>query len=679
MANVILKGNALARLRQKFGAEFPDPKEQDGRVWQQWFKAQRDQQQSEMRDRRLHWSRHRNFRVGNQWIASRDGRTWKEPGAERNALRPVDNHIGPALAFRHGVIAEQTPGFRHDLLSTTIRAREEAEAQQAVAEHFFHKLKAERTFRDAVWHAQTDGVCFIQVWFDPLAGSYRKNMIQVMEDDERYMGLVAQGYEVDQTTGAVLLPLSESGDKIMKPGTEVGEVAEGDLANRIVLAHDTMVDPEARMLNGEGSDAAKWFLIRRPRDLRAARIETGKEDLQAETYDSSMDALDFSTENVWQNRGLPPYPGQKRRFKESVYDYTVFIAPDGKDLPNGLWRRIIGETIVDTGDELPGGIIPFARFTDGSPDPSFYPRPTMADWVGDQVSINQIQATIMQHGRIMGIGRLMALKGTIVTETYNSVVGSLLEYQGIKPDQLPALRSSADLWDLLQFKIKKLEDKTGHNDLARGQVLGQAGGGMQDVSGRAVLGAREMLERTFGPMVQATAEGASEWAEIVVKYAAWMFGDTPRQIENVGGRGDLAKLVTKEQLEGECHIYCDAATLMPMPAQLRQEQLDNFRKEGLISIQDWAKRSPYAITRDVQMGDIDHWQRAQWVNSVLEENWRTFAGVPEGMDEAPQPVQPDPMDQQLPGEPTDLTQEPGAPTNDITTSPAAPSAPSGTY
>jgi hypothetical protein len=220
----------------------------------------------------------------------------------------------------------------------------------------------------------------------------------------------------------------------------------------------------------------------------------------------------------------------------------------------------------------------------------------------------------------------------------------VLEYEGIKPEHLEARNASTDLWQLLQFKIKKLEDKSGFNDLARGQVLGQAGGGMQDVSGRAVLGAREMLERTFGPMVQAAAEGASEWAEIVVRYAAWMFGDTPRQITNVGGRGDLAKAVTREDLEGECMVYCDPATLMPMPAQQRQEQLNEFRKEGLISLQTWAKRSPYAETRNVQMDDLDHWQRAQWINSVLEEQWEQFAPQQPQMDPmSGQPVPPEPM------------------------------------
>jgi hypothetical protein len=240
-------------------------------------------------------------------------------------------------------------------------------------------------------------------------------------------------------------------------------------------------------------------------------------------------------------RGLPPFPSSQQKYKESVYDWTVYIAPDGQDIEEGMWARLIGGHYIEGANELPGQVYPFARFTDGSTDPSFYPRPVMSTWIGDQIVVNALASLLIQHARIHGLGRLMSLKGTLLTETYNTLVGSLLEYEGMKPDQLRAQNAGGDVWQLFQEAKKGLEDKTGWNDLARGQVLGEAGGGMQDVSGRAVLGAREMLERTFGPMVQAAAEGATEWCEVTVKYAAWLFGDTPRMIPTVGGRVGLGE------------------------------------------------------------------------------------------------------------------------------------------
>jgi hypothetical protein len=617
----------LKRLRRKYGQEFPDLGEKDeerlAAAWRKWMESQREAQEPQMRDRRLHWARHRNFRVGNQHISSRDGRTWREPGADKNTVRAVVNIIGPSLDFRHGVIAEQHPGFRHNLSKATIEARERAEAQQAVSEHYFHKTGAWRTFRDAIYHAQTDGVCFVHVYVDKMAGPRTLNTLQITQDDPRFAGFQAQGYELDPT-GMILVPLSEQGD-IAPAGTVPTEIAEGDLVSRIVLAHDTFVDPEARTLNGDG-ERARWFAVRRPRDLHTVRIQLDNPSLKAEMLDTVIDPSDTPMESVqnW-NRGLPPFPSSNRmRYKECVYEWTIYIPPDGEDLPEGLWVQLVGDQIVDGAAELPGGVIPFARFTDGSPDPSFYPRPTMSDWLGDQITVNALTSTLIQQSRVGGMGRLMALKGTLINESYNNIVGSLLEYEGMKPEQLQASRASGDVWQMLQFAIRKLEDKTGWNDLARGQVLGEAGGGMQDVSGRAVLGAREMLERTFGPMVQAAAEGATEWAEIIVPLAAWLFGDTPRMIPITDGRGDLAKMISQEQLEGDVSVYVDPATLMPQPAQLRQQTLIDLLQRGWITLAEYQKRAPYAEIRNVYMGDVDHFQRAQWLNTLIEEKHEQY-------------------------------------------------------
>ena len=630
MATGIEAMDKLTRLRRKYGKDFPDlaitdPKEL-GKQWQKWMQSKREENESQMRDRRLHWARHRNFRVGNQHISSRDGRTWREPSANKNTVRSTINIIGPSLDFRHGVIAEQRPGFRHELQKATIEAREKAEAQQAVSEHYFHRLGAWRTFRDAVYNAQTDGVCFVQVYVDKQAGPRSLNALQIPQDDERAAGYLAQGYTAD-ASGMILVPLTENGD-IAPPGVVPVELPEGDLACRVVLAHDTFIDPEARTLNGDG-DRATWFAVRRPRDLYTARIQTNDPTLEPEVLDAVVDPTDFPLESVqgW-SRGLPPFPSSSRtRYKECVYEWTIYIAPDGEDIPNGLWVQLIGDQIVDGAAELPGGVFPFARFTDGSPDPSFYPRPVMSDYIGDQITINALASMLVQQARVGGMGRMMAMKGTLLTESYDTIVGSVLEYEGAKPEMLQGLKASSDVWQMLQFAIKKLEDKTGWNDLARGQVLGESGGGMQDVSGRAVLGAREMLERTFGPMVQATAEGATEWAEIIVPLAAWLFGDTPRMIPIADGRGDLAKLISKQHIEGDVSVYVDPATLMPQPAQLRQQTLIDLLQRGWITLAEYQKRAPYAITKDVHMGDIDHFQRAQWINTMIEEGYEQFAGA----------------------------------------------------
>src|SRR5262245_6493863 len=101
------------RLRRKYGADFPDlnvdPKK-NSQAWKAWLQSMSAMQTDVQMSRRLHWARHRNFRIGNQWISTRDGRTWREPEASKNTIRNTVNIIGPSLDFRHGVIAEQRPG-----------------------------------------------------------------------------------------------------------------------------------------------------------------------------------------------------------------------------------------------------------------------------------------------------------------------------------------------------------------------------------------------------------------------------------------------------------------------------------------------------------------------------------------------------------------------------------------
>src|SRR5574341_1738489 len=82
--SLVLTTDAKRRLARKFGEGFPLPTEQDGAKWRRWIESQRKLQSCVIRDKRLHWTRHRHFRFGHQWISTRDGRTWREPQADAN-------------------------------------------------------------------------------------------------------------------------------------------------------------------------------------------------------------------------------------------------------------------------------------------------------------------------------------------------------------------------------------------------------------------------------------------------------------------------------------------------------------------------------------------------------------------------------------------------------------------
>lgn len=615
------------RLARKFGEGMPMLDEQDGTKWRRWIESQRKQQESVMRDKRLHWSRHRHFRNGHQWISTRDGRTWREPQSDQNDVRSVLNIIGPALDFRLGVISEQKPGFRHEPLVGGVAGREAAEAQQSVVEYYFYMLRGWNIFQDAWFHAQTDGVSFVHVFVDQNAGPTREDVDLIPETDERFAGLQAQGYTINEQ-GLLELPYADEG-VIAPPDAEPRVLYEGELACRILLAHEVVFDPEARSINGP-VDRAKWALVRRMRSVEQARLETGKDKLEAETSMTSQnDMMDLPMDRAmgWQ-RGLPPFPTRRQRVTEGIPEYILWIAPDQHEpgLEDGLWIRLIGNEIVDRGDELPGGMIPLARFTDGSADADIFPRPVMSDWIGDQIAINALLSALIKHARWFTGGRLLALKGTVLEETFSNVTGSQVEYQGQKPDVFQPVPAGQDAWRLLDWLIKKLEDKSGWNDIARGQVTGGGSASAQDISGRAVLAMQQALERTFGPAVRAAADGATEFAQLIVKYAQWLF-DEPRLIPAVGGRGDLAKRIDGEKLGERPMVYVDPETLMPLPRALRQQLLEEQLDKGRISLPTYQKRSVFSDIRDIHMGDSDQWERAQFVNTQIEEQWEQIAAL----------------------------------------------------
>lgn len=616
--------------RKLFGPEFPPLDTKNGKLWKRWIEARIREQDGVRRDQRLHWARHRHFRQGRQWISTRDGRTWREVEADQNDIRQVLNLFGPSIDYRVGLIDEQRPGFRATPLGTGVEAQETAEAQQRLVEHHYNKNNSgKKLFRDAAANAQTDGTSFLHVYVDKSAGPRTEDVRLIPPDDSRYAGLVAAGYELD-AEGLVRLPLTEEGS-VAGPEAEVITFNAGEIATRVILAHEVYFDVEAKTVNGP-YDRAKWSVIRRVRDLNNARLETGKPDLKEDPGTTLIGdpILDNGEQFGYQSplgyqRSLPPYPSSRRRYNQpGVFDFLVYLAPNAEaGILDGLWRHVIGDELIDGKDELPGKRIPLARFTDGSSDTEMFVRPVVSDWLPDQMSINALVSTLLQHARIFGLGRVMAQKGTILSETYTTIIGAILEYQGPEPKFQSGTSASADVWRMLEVFIKKFEDKSGWNDLARG-AMGNAS--LQDVSGRALLGARELFERTFGPLIRATAEGGSEWANLIVDFARYLY-TTPRLIP-LTDRGDLAKKISSQDLGEESQVYIAPETLSPMPKALRNQTLYDLAQNDYISRSVYMRNAPFGEIRDVYYGGQEQWERAQWVNMLLEERWQEFAAMP---------------------------------------------------
>lgn len=620
-------GEASSKLKKFLGADFPGlPTKagEDGSAQKGWIKKQYAQNAEVGQIKNLHYNRHDNFRNGRQWLSQRDTRGYREVQGDKNALRPVLNLIGPALDFRLGILMEQRPGWAYQPITTGSAGKEVAEAQQALTEYEFFKSRAWLTFLDAAFWSQTHGAAFIETYVDKSRGPEHENVEMIQEGDERYASLVELGYEQDES-GAVIVPLDDSGN-FLERGSKVRTLHEGELRHRVVLANEILVDPEARTINGP-QEGARWLIKRRARDLAAVRLELGDDKFEGDTQldgDPNYESLD-DMGGRWQ-RGLPPFPGAKqRRNREAVWEYCVYFAKSDA-FEKGAWFRIVGNKVIETSEELPGGVIPFSRFADGSADPQIKPRPVVSDYLPDQISINALLAAQLQAARLGG-GRLIAMKNTVIEETYNKIIGGMLEYSGgQKPEVMAGLRASPDLMPTILFLIQQLENKHGWSAIARGQVTGDGNNSsMQDVSGRATLAAKELMERTFGPMVRAMAEGASEWAHVTIQLSKFIM-TTDRLIPRVG-RPDLAITLSAEKLGDETLVYCDPETMIPLPRSLRNQMLMDYLQKGMITLDQFQARAPYAEVRNLTMGDTPQWERAKWINTLMEERIEDLAAI----------------------------------------------------
>lgn len=623
MANLVSKRDRERRLEAYYGVGFPDPDMEDKKKLAEGFKAwvnrEVDRQSSVMNDKRLHYARHRLFRQGRQWISTRDGRQWRELNADENRIRAVFNMIGPALDFRVTLLQEQRPGFKYlPIAGQGINGREIAIAQQSFAEYYFQMQKIWDLSTLAMSEALTDGVCFLNVYLDKEMGPSLENVELISEDDDRYESFSAQGYK-KRKSGLIELPLGPGA--AVSGATSSSTVKGGDLKTTLILAHETYADSEARCINGADKQA-KWFMVRRMRDIHSVRLQLDDPKLEPDVGNPSSEVTDLSfafDAQKW-HKGMPPFPSTRMRMPDGgVFENKIYLAPS-KEIPEGMWIELLTERHLKTGN-LPAKVIPIVRFTDGSTDGELYPRPEMSDWIGDQTAINGLGSKILEFARLHAGSRVMALEGTIVKETFTDIVGSIVNYQGPKPDVLQPPRVSPDLWQMWKTMVQQLEAKTGWDDMARGQLTGE--GGFQDVAGRAVLAARELFERQFGRMIRAAARGVSDWSTLYVQYGQEFF-DTPRMIPMLG-RPDLAKKISKTELQGPPSTYVDPETLQPLPRALRNQMLTDYLKQGLITVETFKKRAPFAEVRDLSMGDSDHWDRAQVINTVLEENWKKFS------------------------------------------------------
>lgn len=564
-----------AILRAMYGDKFPlgnEGMEDDEDAWVNWGYDLWMSRSAAMRVPIWRARRNRLMRAGHQWIdSSGPGEGWVEPPRPRDALRLVYNMIDKALDQRLQIIADQQPGFTTTPATMDPDDKRVAQARQMACEFQFRQCDMRNKVREAEYWAQTDGVAFWQNYWDPSRGPW---------DD----------------------------------ANPADRQKAGDMNCRTLRIEQVRVSP-----NATATEPPMWAVVRDVIPVSEAVARYGYTGVQAGESDD-MNALanvDDDTAGMDSTilRYSNPGEGDRLRDTQSVTRITVYLAPSDA-LPNGLEVVIVGKQVARGPVDLLFGVIPIVRVTDGSTDPSYFCDPIMSQWIDSQVRMNVLLSKWGENIRVNSGGRMLARAGAISDETWFGGLTSLIEVRGVgafddivRP--IPGFSVGNDVKEAFVLEKTAFEDASGWNAWSRGQVSGD--------SGRAIIAAREQLERIFAPPVHALATALTDWCRVAVKVMQWGYV-IPRAMGAVGrSRPDLARALSGENLDRDSapDVFVEPATMMPMPLSFRLYMLDNWLTAGVIDMAEYRRRQKFAIVTDIDTPDEDQEARARRVVDAL--------------------------------------------------------------
>ncbi len=319
-----------ALVRALYGYDIPlaDPSlVEDRAAWASWCRGLWDSRREAVQMHLHLTERNRLFRAGQQWISAQGLGPWREPSRPRDAARVVYNMVDKALDQRLQIMMDQKPGFAVTPTTQDPEDKRKAQAQQLALEYQFEQQMMLRIAREAGFWAQTDGVSFWHMHWDPDRGPW----------DER---------------------LGE------RPGQRK---PLGDIGCQTLRVEQVRVSP-----NATATQAPHWVVIREVIAKQEAAFRYGLTGLDASA--SSLQTGNTPTYSgsegmgAWVLTQTTVGEGQRLRDEEVTERFTVYLAPHPDVLPEGLQMVVVGDEVVFGPAPLLWGVIPVVPVRDGSSD-----------------------------------------------------------------------------------------------------------------------------------------------------------------------------------------------------------------------------------------------------------------------------------------------------------------------
>jgi hypothetical protein len=340
--------------------------------------------------------------------------------------------------------------------------------------------------------------------------------------------------------------------------------------------------------NATASTAPSYWVLRETIPLAQAVLQHGSGVTDADVTNGApvvgtwRETRDRSTADLY-------------RRQQTVERFTVYCEPS-RFVPNGLTLVTVGRQVTFLGP-LVFGVVPVVRVTDGTKSPAFFPSPQMHQWLELQQALNAALSKWLENIRKNAGGRFIARANAIVQETLTAAMDSVIEVRSpgnIGDVVLPLAGFSVgkDTMDLISWALGRLEDLSGFTPAARGQVSG-------DSSGRAILAAKESLERHFAGAVVATAEACAQWGTVQLKCVQQLYDEERLAAIFGGARPDLVRAFRRADADGVDDVQVDAETMMPEPRSLKLFRLDDLFAKQVIDADEYRRRYPGASMDDI--------------------------------------------------------------------------------
>ena len=352
---------------------------------------------------------------------------------------------------------------------------------------------------------------------------------------------------------------------------------EGDVRVDVVSAFEIYPDPLAKTL-----DDAQWIIQAKIRKLDYFKMQYPEKGAEVEAEDCWLLSLQIEDKiKTMNNKG--PVSSQLNQNMKNCAIELIKYEKRSKEHPNGRMIVVANGVLLED-KELPIGEIPFAKFDDIAIGGKYYSEAIVTHARPIQDQYNQVVQRRASWTNKMLAGKLIAARGTGLTQESLSDQSGEVVYHDIVPNapnggqpvpmmipQIPqyAYQEEERLDAMLSYIF-------GISEVSRGQI---------PAAGIPAIGMQLLLEEDssrIGTMIEQHERSYAKTGGFVLKYVE-KFYDMPRKMKIAGkSNGYMVRNVQGNMIRGNTDVIVIRGSTLPNSKVLRRQELINLYTQGLL-------------------------------------------------------------------------------------------------